>query len=195
MTKALVAGVGMIPFTKPSQSADWDVMAEQAIRLALTDAGVTYDQIQQAYAGYVYGDSTAGQSAIYRVGVTGIPIVNVNNNCATGSTALYLARQMIALGGADCVLAVGFEQMVPGALGMVFNDRKRTLDLAFSQQEKIQGTDPHAPFAAQQFGGAGLDHQARHGTSDEAFAMISVKARAHARARAGTVPRRGPARA
>ena len=97
-TKARVAGVGMIPFTKPGQSEDWDVMAEKAIRLALTDAGVTYEQVQQAYVGYVYADSTAGQSALYRVGCTGIPIVNVNNNCSTGSTALYLARQMVESG-------------------------------------------------------------------------------------------------
>src|SRR3546814_4249872 len=95
MTRARIAGVGMIPFTKPGESEDWDVMAEKAIRLALADAGVGYDQIQQAYAGYVYADSTAGQSALYRVGCTGIPIVNVNNNCSTGSTALWLARQEI----------------------------------------------------------------------------------------------------
>jgi sterol carrier protein 2 len=180
MSKVRVAGVGMIPFTKPGQSEDWDVMAEKAIRLALADAEVSYDQIQQAYAGYVYGDSTAGQSALYRVGVTGIPIVNVNNNCSTGSTALYLARQMVEAGVADCVLAVGFEQMVPGALGMVFNDRKRTLDLALNRQNELQEYDEMAPFAAQQFGGGGLDHQTRYGTSDEAFAMISVKARRHA---------------
>ena len=180
MTNVRVAGVGMIPFTKPGQSEDWDVMAEKAIRLALADAGIVYGLIQQAYAGYVYGDSTAGQSALYRVGITGIPIVNVNNNCSTGSTALYLARQMVEMGAADCVLAVGFEQMVPGALGMMFNDRKRTLDMALNRQVEIQGFDEQAPFAAQQFGGGGLDHQARYGTSDEAFAMISVKARKHA---------------
>ncbi|MDO9363414.1 MAG: lipid-transfer protein [Sphingopyxis sp.] len=180
MTNVRVAGVGMIPFTKPGQSEDWDVMAEKAIRLALADAGIDYGLIQQAYAGYVYGDSTAGQSALYRVGITGIPIVNVNNNCSTGSTALYLARQMVEMGAADCVLAVGFEQMVPGALGMMFNDRKRTLDMALNRQVEIQGFDEQAPFAAQQFGGGGLDHQARYGTSDEAFAMISVKARKHA---------------
>ena len=180
MTNVRVAGVGMIPFTKPGQSEDWDVMAEKAIRLALADAGVDYGLIQQAFAGYVYGDSTAGQSALYRVGITGIPIVNVNNNCSTGSTALYLARQMVQMGAADCVLAVGFEQMVPGALGMVFNDRKRTLDMVLNRQDEIQGFDEQAPFAAQQFGGGGLDHQARYGTSDEAFAMISVKARKHA---------------
>lgn len=141
---------------------------------------MSYDLVQQAYVGYVYGDSTAGQSALYRVGLTGIPIVNVNNNCSTGSTALYLARQMVAAGAADCVLAVGFEQMLPGALGMVFNDRKRTLDLALTRQDELQARDDHSPFAAQQFGGGGLDHQARYGTSDEAFAMISVKARRHA---------------
>lgn len=180
MTNVRVAGVGMIPFTKPGQSEDWDVMAEKAIRLALADARIDYGLIQQAYAGYVYGDSTAGQSALYRVGITGIPIVNVNNNCSTGSTALYLARQMVEMGAADCVLAVGFEQMVPGALGMIFNDRKRTLDMALNRQVEIQGFDEQAPFAAQQFGGGGLDHQARYGTSDEAFAMISVKARKHA---------------
>jgi acetyl-CoA acetyltransferase len=180
MTKVIVAGVGMIPFAKPGQSDDWDVMAETAMRLALGDAGVAYGHVQQAYAGYVYGDSTAGQSALYRVGMTGIPIVNVNNNCSTGSTALYLARQMIALGGADCVLAVGFEQMLPGALGMVFNDRKRTLDMALLRQDELQAKDDHSPFAAQQFGGAGLDHQARYGTSDEAFGLVSVKARRHA---------------
>ena len=88
MSNVRVAGVGMIPFTKPGQSEDWDVMAEKAIRLALQDAGIDYHLVQQAYAGFVYADSTAGQSAIYRVGCTGIPIINVNNNCSTGSTAL-----------------------------------------------------------------------------------------------------------
>jgi acetyl-CoA acetyltransferase len=180
MTRARIAGVGMIPFTKPGESEDWDVMAEKAIRLALADAGVGYEQVQQAYAGYVYADSTAGQSALYRVGCTGIPVVNVNNNCATGSTALWLARQAIEGGAADCVLAVGFEQMLPGALGLVFEDRKRTLDHHLSKQIEIQGWDEAAPMAAQQFGGAGVDYQQRYGIADEVFGLISVKARRHA---------------
>jgi acetyl-CoA acetyltransferase len=180
MTRARVAGVGMIPFTKPGESEDWDVMAEKAIRLALADAGIGYEQVQQAYAGYVYADSTAGQSALYRVGCTGIPVVNVNNNCSTGSTALYLARQAIEGGAAECVLAVGFEQMLPGALGLVFDDRKRTLDHHLSKQIEIQGWDDAAPMAAQQFGGAGLDYQQRYGIADEVFGLISVKARRHA---------------
>ena len=76
--------------------------------------------MQQAYAGYVYGDSTAGQKALYGVGMTGIPVVNVNNNCSTGSTALFLARQAVASGVVDCALALGFEQMAPGALTAQF---------------------------------------------------------------------------
>lgn len=179
-SKARVAGVGMIPFAKPGQSEDWDVMAEKAARLALADGGISYDQVQHAFVGYVYADSTAGQSALYRVGCTGIPIVNVNNNCSTGSTALYLARQLIELGGADCVIALGFEQMVPGAIGMAFADRKRTLHMHLAAQEAIQGVDPNAPFAAQQFGGGGLDYQKRYGAKDETFARIAVKARTHA---------------
>jgi len=180
MKHVRIAGVGMIPFAKPGQSEDWDVMAEKAIRLALEDAGLDYGEIQQAYAGFVYADSTAGQSAIYRVGCTGIPIINVNNNCSTGSTALFLARQMIECGAADCILAVGFEQMAPGALGLVFNDRKRTLDYHLSKQVEIQGWDATAPMAAQQFGGAAMDYQQRYGIHDEVFGMISVKARRHA---------------
>jgi len=175
-----IAGVGMIPFAKPGQSDDWDVMAERAVRAALKDAGIGYDQVQQAFAGYVFGDSTAGQSALYRVGCTGIPIVNVNNNCSTGSTALYLARQVVELGGADCVLAVGFEQMTRGAIAMQYTDRKRTMDTLIAAQTDIQGWDDDVPFAMQQFGGAGLDYQTRHGAKDETFAKISVKARRHA---------------
>lgn len=177
---ARIVGVGMIPFKKPGQSDDWDVMAERAVRLALDDAGIDYRLIQQAYAGYVYGDSTCGQSALYRVGMSGIPIVNVNNNCSTGATALYLARQIVELGGAECVLALGFEQMQPGALGFAFNDRKRSLEKLMSKQEELVGYDLQTPIAAQQFGGGGLDHQQRYGTKNETFGMISVKARRHA---------------
>jgi sterol carrier protein 2 len=117
--KTVVAGVGMIPFMKPGASKTYEEMGAEAARLALADAGVGYQDIQAAYAGFVYGDSCSGQRALYDVGMTGIPIINVNNNCATGSTALYLARQAIESGTAEIVLAVGFEQMNPGALGIV----------------------------------------------------------------------------
>ena len=99
--RVLVAGVGMVPYATPSRSEPYDVMAESATKAALADAGVDLAAIRQAYAGYVYGDSTSGQNALYRVGMTGIPVINVNNNCSTGSSALFLARQAVASGAAD----------------------------------------------------------------------------------------------
>src|SRR5215210_8523254 len=119
----VVAGVGMVPFTKPGASEPYPVMAARAVRTALQDAGLDYQSIQQAYAGFVYGDSCSGQAALYQVGLTAIPVINVNNNCSTGSTALYLARQAVASGAADCVLALGFEQMQRGALAAHWTDR------------------------------------------------------------------------
>jgi hypothetical protein len=115
--------LGMIPFAKPGASEPYHVMGEKATRLALADAGVDYKAIQQAFVGYVYGDSTCGQRALYPVGMTGIPVLNVNNNCSTGSSALFLARQAVQSGAADCVLALGFEQMQPGAIKAAFTDR------------------------------------------------------------------------
>lgn len=177
--EALVVGVGMIPFTTPSRTADYDVMGEQAARAALTDAGVPYDFVEQAYAGYVYGDSTCGQAALYRVGQTGIPVVNVNNNCSTGSTALYLARQAVVSGAAECVLALGFEQMQRGALAMHFPDRPGPLTRSDERVVALQG-ESEAPFAAQYFGGAGTAYAEEYGLAPETLAMISVKSRRHA---------------
>ena len=175
-----VAGVGMIPFTKPGASDDYPVMGETAARLALEDAGLDYKLVQQAYVGYVYGDSTSGQAALYGLGLTGIPMVNVNNNCATGSSALFLARQAVAAGVVDCALALGFEQMNPGALGAAFSDRPSPLKRFFKARKSMQGVDKMAPDAAQYFGGAGQEYAEEFGTRKETFAKISEKARQHA---------------
>lgn len=175
----LVAGVGMIPFSTPRNSDTYDVMGERAVRAALADAGLSYEAVQQAYVGYVYGDSTSGQAALYRIGTTGIPVVNVNNNCATGSSALFLARQAIEYGVADVVLALGFEQMQRGALAMSYTDRPTPFDSFGAVVHAIQG-DSDAPFAAQYFGGAGREYCDRYGMDPAVFAQISVKARAHA---------------
>jgi len=181
MTQAVhVVGVGMIPFTKPGASAPYDVMGSQAARLALDDARIDYALVQQAYVGYVFGDSTAGQAAIYGVGLSGIPVVNVNNNCATGSTALWLARQAVASGAADCVLALGFEQMVPGPLKGVWADRPSPLARFIDTLTEDQGWEPAAPRAAQFFGGAARDYMAQYGIAPSTFGRISVKARQHA---------------
>jgi acetyl-CoA acetyltransferase len=161
--RVYVSGVGMIPFVKPGTSASYDQMGMTAGRLALADAGISYDDIEQAYVGYVYGDSTAGQKALYQIGMSGIPIVNVNNNCSTGSSALFLARQAIASGAVDCVLVLGFEQMSPGALGSVFQDRPSPFDAFDAVTDQLVGM-PQIPLALRYFGGAGLAHMQKYGT-------------------------------
>jgi len=175
-----VAGVGMIPFVKPGANAPYPVMGSEATGLALADAGVSYDMIQQAYVGYVYGDSTCGQRALYQVGMSGIPIINVNNNCSTGSTALFMARQAIESGALDCVLALGFEQMQPGALGAVFTDRPSAFDEFDAAADKLVDA-PGVPLALRYFGGAGLSHMKKYGTPLTSFAKVRAKASRHAK--------------
>jgi acetyl-CoA acetyltransferase len=179
MNKVYVSGVGMIPFAKPGASSPYHEMGAQAARAALNDAGLSYDLVEQAYAGYVYGDSTSGQKALYAVGMSGIPIVNVNNNCSTGSTALFLGRQAVASGAADCVLVLGFEQMSPGALGSVVTDRPTPFDAFDEVTDRLVGK-PEIPLALRYFGGAGLAHMKKYGTPLEAFARIRAKASRHA---------------
>jgi acetyl-CoA acetyltransferase len=174
-----VVGVGMIPFTKPGANAPYPEMGAQATRLALADAGLGYADVEQAYVGYVYGDSTCGQRALYEVGMTAIPVFNVNNNCSTGSSALFLARQAVQSGAVECALALGFEQMRPGALGTCFDDRASPFARFDEETEALVG---HAeiPLALRYFGGAGLAHMKQYGTPLETFAKIRAKASRHA---------------
>ncbi|MDQ1445806.1 MAG: hypothetical protein QOI20_2270 [Acidimicrobiaceae bacterium] len=175
-----VAGVGMVPFAKPSAGAKYEEMGAAAVRAAVADAGLTFEDVQEAYASYVYGDSTCGQVVLYNVGLTGIPVINVNNNCASGSTALWQARKAIAGGEVDVVLAVGFEQMNPGPIGGHWNDRQAPSLQHFMRLNELFGFDLTKAPAAQLFGGAGTAHMDKFGTSPETFARIAVKARQHA---------------
>ena len=182
MSKVVVAGVGMVPFKKPGASGNYIEMGAEAARLALADAGIGYDKVQQAYAGYVFGDSTCGQAALYPVGMTQIPIINVNNNCSTGSSALFLARQAVESGAVDCAIALGFEQMQPGALVSVFTDRPGPMDrtLALTAELNPEAVEAGVPMALLQFGGAGKEHMEKYGTKLETFAKIRAKASRHA---------------
>ena len=180
MTRKInVIGVGMVPFAKPGKSEEYNVMAAKAGRAALADASIPFNEVEQAYAGYVFGDSTCGQRAVYEIGLTGIPVFNVNNNCSTGSSALMLGAQAIAGGAAECVLVVGFEQMEKGALGAKWTDRTNPMDKHANLMSEVQGFT-QAPPAAQMFGGAGREYRWKYGTKRETFAKISAKARQHA---------------
>jgi acetyl-CoA acetyltransferase len=174
-----VAGVGMTKFEKPG-SRDWDYpdMVQEAGTKALADAGIEFGDVQQVVAGYVAGDSCSGQRAVYTLGETGVPVYNVNNNCSTGSTALMLGRQLIEGGIADIVLAVGFEKMQRGSLGVGFTDRTnplgRHLD-AITTRYPLEGT----PMAPMMFGNAGREHMERFGSTPEHFAMVGEKNHRH----------------
>ncbi|TQF69111.1 lipid-transfer protein [Rhodococcus spelaei] len=176
--RVFVVGVGMTKFEKPG-AREWDYpdMAREAGTKALEDAGIDYRQVEQAYVGYVYGESTSGQRAVYELGLTGIPIVNVNNNCSTGSTALYLATQAVKSGQADCTLALGFEKMQAGSLGTIYDDREQPMMrhlLALAELQEF--AMPPAPYM---FGAAGKEHMERYGTTEEQFAKIGVKNHKH----------------
>ena len=177
--KVFVVGVGMTKFEKPG-SREWDYpdMAREAGTKALEDARISYEQVEQACVGYCFGDSTCGERAAYGLGLTGIPIYNVNNNCATGSTALFMAKQFVEGGLSDCALALGFEKMEKGSLGVKYTDRTNPMDKHFQLMVELRGF-AKAPPAPQMFGNAGREHMERYGTTAEQFAKIGWKNHKH----------------
>ncbi|CAI2175554.1 9511_t:CDS:2 [Funneliformis geosporum] len=176
--KSYVIGVGMTNFTKPRGQVDYPEMAREAVVKALLDIGNTYDVVQQAYVGYCFGDSTCGQRAVYQLGMTQIPVINVNNNCSTGSTALYLARQAVEFGIVDCALALGFEKMTKGSLANYHKDRTNPIDTTVSLLSEIRGIT-NSPFAAQIFGNAGIEYCENYGATAEHMAKIGEKNHRH----------------
>jgi len=177
--KAYVIGVGMTKFEKPG-AREWDYpdMALESGSKALEDAGVPYDRIEQAFVGYCYGESTSGQRAVYGLGLSGIPIVNVNNNCSTGSTALFMAQQAVAGGSADCALALGFEKMEKGSLGVKYTDRTNPIDRHLMTMFEVRAPE-QSPFAPQMFGNAGREHMEKYGSEPDHYAWIGWKNHKH----------------
>jgi acetyl-CoA acetyltransferase len=183
--KVFLVGVGMTKFEKPERR-DWHYwdMAKEAGEAALADAGIGYDLVEQAAVGYCQQQSTAGQRAVYTIGLTGIPVYNVNNNCATGSTALMMARQFVAGGLNDCVLALGFEQMSKGALGGgagAGGFAASPVARHYGVMAARHGFEASPP-TAQIFGNAAREHMERHGTTAEQLALVGVKNHRHSAA-------------
>ncbi|KAI0136817.1 thiolase-like protein [Xylariales sp. AK1849] len=166
-----VLGVGMTKFIKPRGKVDYTELGFEAGVKAMLDAQINYDDVDQGFACYCYGDSTCGQRVFYQFGMTQIPIVNVNNNCSTGSTGLALGRNAVSYGGADCVLVVGFEKMMPGSLQSFFNDRENPTGTTAMMMAQTRGVT-NAPGAAQMFGNAGREYMEKYGANAEDFAEI-----------------------
>jgi sterol carrier protein 2 len=176
--KVIIGGVDMVKFVKPGSQQPFRVMAAKAIKGAIQEAGIDPLLIEQAYAAYIYGDTTCGQHALYDVMQTGIPVINVNNACASGSTALFLARQAVKSGAVECALAFGFEEMQRGALGPVYRDREFSID-RFGMMLDEWGYPP-APVAIRCFGAAGDYYLKKYDAKAEIFAKVAVKTRSHA---------------
>ncbi|KAL7268815.1 hypothetical protein RUND412_008546 [Rhizina undulata] len=168
-----VLGVGMTKFIKPRGKVDYPELGFEAGVKAMVDAGITYDDVDQGIACYAYGDSTCGQRVFYQFGMTKIPIYNVNNNCSTGSTGLFMARQFIAHGAANVVLVVGFEKMFPGSLQTFFKDRENPIAKSHKVMQETRGVAPKVPGAAQLFGNAGREYMEKYGATKEDFAEIA----------------------
>jgi acetyl-CoA acyltransferase len=179
MGKAYVIGVGMTDFAKPG-SREWTYpeMVAEAGGAALADAGIAYDAVQQACVGYAHGDSTAGQRAVYSLGQTGIPVYNVNNNCATGSTALFMAKQFVEGGVSDVVLATGFEKMEKGPIAHSGGSKPHPMDKHIDRLVALRGFG-EGPVTAQFFGNAAREHMERYGSTPEMFAQVAVKNHRH----------------
>jgi acetyl-CoA acyltransferase len=169
----------MTKFEKPGRREGWDypAMARESGTNALADAGIDYTEVEQAYVGFVYGESTSGQRAVYELGMTGIPVINVNNNCSTGSTALFLAAQAVRSGTVDCALALGFEKMQPGSLGATYTDREQPMMRHMDLLAQI--SEVRFPPAPWMFGAAGREHMNEYGSTAEHFAKIGWKNHKH----------------
>ncbi|KAI0733954.1 thiolase-like protein [Fomitopsis betulina] len=181
--RSFIVGVGCTAFIKPKGTRTTEDMGLEAATKALLDAGVTYDAVETAFVGYVYGDSTSGQRALYSLGLTGIPITNVNNNCSTGSTALYNANNAVVFGMVECALALGFERMAPGSLGSTFPDRPSPIqpfhDATKEIEPNLSSGVNHGPGAPRMFANAAQEYMDKYGATERHLAQIASKNHKH----------------
>jgi len=184
--RVFVVAVGMTNFTKPKKTSaegpHYPELVKTAVTRCFEDAGLSSDVIEQAVVGNMFVAGGAGQRSLYPLGIYDIPIYNVANACATGSNALFLARQFVAGGLNECCLAVGVEKMKPGSL-----------DPAGDAGPGPTMLDPHmhvlankfgftkAPPMLQMFGNAGREHMEKYGTTARQFAMIGEKNHRHSK--------------
>lgn len=172
---AYILGVGLTKFVKPRNKVDYTELGFEAGIKALLDAQINYDDVDQGVACYCYGDSTCGQRVFYQFGMTKIPIVNVNNNCSTGSTGLAMAREKVGYGAAECVMVVGFEKMAPGPLQSAWKDRENPTGRTMEMMKETRGLTG-APGAAQMFGNAGREYMERYDRCNNLLLIAGAEA-------------------
>ncbi len=172
MRNVYVLGTGMIKFGRYPDKTVPELGAEAALG-ALKDAGIAIKDVEMFASGNLYqSNAMVGQRILQQIGQTGIPVINVSNACATGSTAFREAYMAVASGMYDVTMAVGVEQM--GKQGLLGGGGGGT-DPAYSTEGRVgSGLMPAV------FGQAGMEHMRKYGTKLEHFAKISVKSHKHA---------------
>ena len=167
MRDVFVIGVGMIKFGR-YRDKDVHELAGEAARLALADAGMTINDIELMASGnLIQAGNMIGQRIMQQIGQTGIPVVNVANACATGSTAFREAYFAVGCGEYEVAMAVGSEQM--GKAGLLGGG---------GSGESVEGILGSGLMPAV-FGMAGVEHMRTYGTTAEHFAKVSVKNHKH----------------
>ena len=172
MRNVYVLGTGMIKFGRYPDKTVPELGGEAAL-IALKDAGISIKDVELFASGNLYqANAMIGQRILQQIGQTGVPVINVSNACATGSTAFREAFMAVASGMYDVAMAVGVEQM--GKQGLLGGGGGGT-DPAYSTEGRIgSGLMPAV------FGQAGMEHMRKYGTKLEHFAKISVKSHKHA---------------
>jgi acetyl-CoA acetyltransferase len=172
MVSAAILGAGIIPFGKYPERTLVDMAAETA-RLALIDADIKPCRVEaclfaNVLASNLFGDITVGQNVFWEVGINRVPVINVENACTSGSTAVYMAYNMVAAGQAEAVLVVGGEKMCVPGFGLINSGE--------SEYETQMGLVAPAGFAIR-----AKRHMAEYGTTPAQLAEVSVKNRQHAK--------------
>ena len=185
---AIVAGVGMTPFGKHlDKSIKW--LGGQPALEAIQDAGIRPDEIEAAYvgncaAGLVTGqESIRGQVVLSSIGLGKFPIINIENACGSGSTALNQAAMMVSAGYYDVVLVVGFEKLFHenkmvsySAFNGAIDVEERDKFMAAMTAGQSAGSGQNRSMFADFYGVMAREYMASHGTDIRHFAMITEKA-------------------
>ncbi|MEX2158469.1 MAG: thiolase family protein [Dehalococcoidia bacterium] len=170
MRDVAIVGASMLKFGRYPDK-ELPELGAQATILALQDAGMTMKDIEIMVSGNLYqSNATVGQRILKEIGQTGIPVINVANACATGSTAFREAYYAVASGAYDIALAVGSEQM--GKMGLLGAGGGRGGGIS---SEGIVGSG----LMPAVFGQAGVEHMRKYGTTQEQFAKVAVKNHKH----------------
>mgnify|MGYP001150828285 CR=1 FL=1 len=168
MREVMVAGVGLTRFDSYDGQQgrpfkEFYDLGSEAILNALKDAGMEWKEIQAAFCGSVYCGTASGHQTIEKIGMTGIPIVNVENACSSSSSALRLAYQAVAAELYDVVIAVGFETMPRGFI-------KST---AWPEWQRKMGFNVQPASYAM----GAVRYMEETGATEEDFARVTVKNR------------------